>query len=282
MPVSEVVRHRVARQLQHRLMAGCRAVTNEQLEGKALVIAPHFDDETLGCGGTLALKSRLGAEIDIVFLSDGAASHGSGIDGRRLSAIRRSEAEDALEALELRLGHVTFGDLPDGGLAGVLDDAVGLISSALVQGRPMQVYAPHKGDDHADHTAATTATEAAIEAVDAKVELYEYPVWQWQQWPWVGLSSPRKRRSWGPSELHGHAWRRSARNAFGMRFPASLNRVVDISTTLGHKRTALAHYHSQTGGLEGMAGPSLADVSFGHLLERLTGDREYFRVSGGG
>ncbi len=279
MPVSEYVRNRVARQLQNRLLAGCQRLTNEQLERKALVIAPHFDDETLGCGGTLALKSILGAEIDIVFLTDGAASHGPGIDGRRLSEIRRAEAEDALDALELRLGQVTYGDLPDGGLAGALDDAVGLISSALVRGRPMEVYVPHKGDDHADHTAATTAAVAAIEAVDANVELYEYPVWQWQQWPWVGLSSPRKRRSWGPSELHGHAWRRSARNAFGMRFPASLNRVVDISETLGHKRNAVARYHSQTGGLEGIAGPSLADVSFGDLLERLTGDREFFRVS---
>lgn len=38
---------------------------------KVLVLAPHMDDETIGCGGTLALHAQRGAQITVMFLTDG-------------------------------------------------------------------------------------------------------------------------------------------------------------------------------------------------------------------
>jgi hypothetical protein len=40
---------------------------------RPLVIAPHPDDETLGCGGAIATWTTAGVQPDIVFLTDGAA-----------------------------------------------------------------------------------------------------------------------------------------------------------------------------------------------------------------
>src|SRR5882724_2841134 len=44
--------------------------------GKILVLAPHMDDETLGCGGTIARHAQAGADVAVVFLTDGR--YGSG------------------------------------------------------------------------------------------------------------------------------------------------------------------------------------------------------------
>src|ERR1700730_3905373 len=43
--------------------------------GGIVVVAPHPDDETLGCGGLIALESRLGRNIQVVVISDGVGSH---------------------------------------------------------------------------------------------------------------------------------------------------------------------------------------------------------------
>src|SRR3984893_10953906 len=43
--------------------------------GGIVVVAPHPDDETLGCGGLIALASQLGRNIQVVVISDGVGSH---------------------------------------------------------------------------------------------------------------------------------------------------------------------------------------------------------------
>jgi hypothetical protein len=41
----------------------------------AIIFAPHQDDETLGCGGTIIRKKQAGANLQIVFMTDGCRSH---------------------------------------------------------------------------------------------------------------------------------------------------------------------------------------------------------------
>ncbi|MCH2105723.1 MAG: PIG-L family deacetylase, partial [Planctomycetes bacterium] len=40
--------------------------------GRVLVIAPHADDEVLGCGGTLTRHIERGDEVEVLVLTDGA------------------------------------------------------------------------------------------------------------------------------------------------------------------------------------------------------------------
>src|SRR5690348_6988030 len=39
--------------------------------GKVVVLAPHMDDEIIGCGGTIARHAAAGASVTVVYLTDG-------------------------------------------------------------------------------------------------------------------------------------------------------------------------------------------------------------------
>ncbi|MBE9572531.1 MAG: PIG-L family deacetylase, partial [Proteobacteria bacterium] len=49
------------------------------LTGKrVLALAPHPDDETIGCGGSLAIHANAGDPVKVVFLTNGARGDTSG------------------------------------------------------------------------------------------------------------------------------------------------------------------------------------------------------------
>ena len=76
---------------------------SEPGSGRIVVLAPHMDDETLGCGGTIARHVQAGAQVTVVFLTDGR--HGASYAGmtelqrdlrqREITAIRKTEAQRA-------------------------------------------------------------------------------------------------------------------------------------------------------------------------------------------
>ena len=68
---------------------------------KILVVAPHPDDETLGCGGLVSLLAQNGSAFYIVFVTDGSASHRNSTawPTARLAAQREQEARNALVCL---------------------------------------------------------------------------------------------------------------------------------------------------------------------------------------
>lgn len=77
-------------------------VTECDLKRDALVFSPHFDDETLGCGGTIIKKKKAGADVKIVFMTDGSKSHKDLIPQDKLMEIRKSEAFAASQSLGLK------------------------------------------------------------------------------------------------------------------------------------------------------------------------------------
>ena len=93
---------------------------------RALVIAPHPDDESLGAGGWIFSARQLGAEVRILFLTDGdafrlaALTSGRRIPGveafRALGTQRRKEAITAAAALGIPAEWVGFLGYPDRGL----------------------------------------------------------------------------------------------------------------------------------------------------------------------
>ena len=65
---------------------------------RTLVLAPHPDDETLGCGGTLRLLLMADKRVKVVFLTSGEKAFRSS-NQQEYALLREREAEKALRVL---------------------------------------------------------------------------------------------------------------------------------------------------------------------------------------
>ena len=146
---------------------GCRAV----------VVAPHPDDEVLGTGGLLAQLSGRGREILIVAATDGEASHPGSLrwPPRALAEQRALERRGALQHLGVDRAPVVRAHLRDGALA---SDEGALTTFLLHHCRKNDVlFVPWRFDGHPDHEAAARAVLRHASATGAKV--VEVPIWAW-------------------------------------------------------------------------------------------------------
>ena len=128
-----------------------------------LVVAPHYDDEVLGCGGAIVGSIDAGAVVRVLFLSDGSGGVET-IDDRAAYAQRRfAESRRALKILGVS-GADDLG-LPDGSLERHLEPIAGAIERALLTQRPDVVLAPSPCEASADHRAAFLALHRALARV---------------------------------------------------------------------------------------------------------------------
>lgn len=149
-----------------------QAIDGSVRRGQVLVFSPHPDDETLGCGGTLALHARGGDPIHVVTVTDGALGFQAqaAVD---YVARRAAESEAAFEVLGVRSSE--FWGYPDQGL--VVDDALlGRFKDCLERINPAAVYAPSVDEIHPDHLHVAVSVQAALAAVRRPIQLMEYEV----------------------------------------------------------------------------------------------------------
>jgi len=147
-----------------------------------LVVAPHPDDESLGCGGLIAEHHARGHDVYVMVLTDGTASHPRSREypATRLAALRMQEARDAIAALGLAEDRIDFLGLRDGHapLSGqLLQDAAARVA-AYARARGIRVICttcPY--DPHPDHQAAYRLGRLVAQQVGAR--LLAYPVWTW-------------------------------------------------------------------------------------------------------
>ena len=145
-----------------------------------LILAPHPDDESLGCGGLLAECAARGLPAAVLVLTDGTLSHpnSSEYPPARLRALREEEARRAIAALGLRAAHVGFLGLRDT-QAPMQGAAFEAAVAAILTRLPAHgiILAPWAHDPHCDHEAAHFMAEAV--AKRAGVPHLAYPVWGW-------------------------------------------------------------------------------------------------------
>jgi LmbE family N-acetylglucosaminyl deacetylase len=253
-----------------------RLTSNEiglrELHRPAIVFSPHPDDESLGCGGTIIKKSRIGASVTLVHMTDGSAST-TLIPREELRAIRRNESINA--ARLLGVGETYFLDYPDSGLSEYVRPATTRVAEILDKELPEDVFVPYCREpvrQAADHVAATNIVMAALEQNQRRVTVWEYPVWFWLHWPWVGF------RQNGPAIKAKHVLRNSVNSLFGARAFADLRYAVDIADALEQKRAALAEHKSQMEQL--IPSPewvTLGQLSRGEFLQCFHQNWEFFR-----
>jgi LmbE family N-acetylglucosaminyl deacetylase len=134
-----------------------------------VVVAPHPDDESIGCGGLLALCSRQSRRVTVVFATDGEdllIADKPGSLGRR----RRAQGTAACEILGAT---AVFLGLPDGGLHREVDALASAIGRSIADARAGLVVLPWFGDANSDHQAVNSAFARA----SADVHVWGYEVW---------------------------------------------------------------------------------------------------------
>lgn len=150
---------------------------------RVVVLAPHMDDETIGCGGAVARHVMAGAPVHVVFLTDGrhGSSTLSGLSGDarraeelRIVALRKAEAQRALH--KLGVGSVSYLDAEDGAL-GADTAIVARLRAILEAQRPELVYVPCYLEGHPDHLAASRLLLAAASDPSLRFQCMAYEVW---------------------------------------------------------------------------------------------------------
>jgi LmbE family N-acetylglucosaminyl deacetylase len=150
-------------------------------DSPALIIAPHPDDEVLGCGGLIALKRKSNVEVSVAFVTAGEAAHDHCCLADRgcIAAKRQALSQKALGVLGATRPAVYRLGFPDGRVPLPQDDAfesmVGEIARSIDASGAKQVFVPHYYDAHRDHMAVSLATVKTIER--RPISVYFYCVW---------------------------------------------------------------------------------------------------------
>jgi N-acetylglucosamine malate deacetylase 1 len=196
---------------KERFATSKKAITNWGLykpaAKKVLVMSPHPDDESIGCGGTIRKHIVEGDTVEVIFLTSGEhGGIGKTLENQTVS-LREEESKKAATILEIPGIH--FWREPDGNLEATENN----INKLVEKVREFQadiIYVPHENEEHPDHKAAAQIVKKALgllpDSLEKKPAVLMYEVWT-------------------PIQKFGH--------------------VVDITPYIEAKRSAIAAYESQ-------------------------------------
>ena len=140
---------------------------------RVLVLAAHPDDETAGCGGTIALLADAGATVEVAIATSGEGTIGADLSPGEVARRREAEARRACGVLGARpprlLSH------RDGALPDALDALARDLGALVADVSPEAIFLPWFLDGHRDHQALGRALERA--GVPDGVELWGYETW---------------------------------------------------------------------------------------------------------
>lgn len=148
--------------------------------GTTIIVTPHADDETLGCGGVIALLRKFDLPVYILLLTDGTLSHPNSREypPNKLRDLREREIIEAAETLGVDAEKLIFCRYKDRNLpnqdSNDFKSVVKNISKIFEIIQPESIFVPWRRDPHPDHRAAFEITKKAN--VDSS-KMYEYPIW---------------------------------------------------------------------------------------------------------
>lgn len=150
---------------------------------RIVVLAPHLDDETFNCGGTIVNEIKDGSDVSVIYMTDSRKSHlidlGISEDPTpdEVAAERREEVFAATAELGIPPANLTFLDFPDGELIDHVVSAKERIIRFLSDNWPDEVYIPARRDKHTDHVATNEIAVTAVKAINRPITIMEYVTW---------------------------------------------------------------------------------------------------------
>lgn len=145
-----------------------------------VVIAPHPDDEILGCGALICATAAQGRPVWVIYLTDGGASQPDLSPQARKDLVlqRQSEAFAGLEELGVPSSSALFVGAPDGHLHNSKAHtklAIFKLHELIQQGSVSAVFVTSPHDAHTDHQAAYKLAVTALRTYPG-IQLYTYPI----------------------------------------------------------------------------------------------------------
>ena len=178
-----------------------------------LIIAPHPDDEVLGCGGTMARLAREGQKVTVAIVTKGSPLFPA-------SQVRQVRAEARKANKLLGVQTLLFLDLPVTSLHLMPEHKLNKVFSDLTDKvKPTTVFLPFPGDRHEDHRQIFDAAMVAMRPDRRRTQVTRICCCE------------------TVSETH---WA-----APGVEPPFQPNCYVDITPTLDDKLSAMRQYKSQ-------------------------------------
>lgn len=182
-----------------------------------VVVAPHPDDEVLGCAAVL-----YEASVTVVHITDGVPPWTAESDRLQLRSQRQAESAEAWECLSSRVDCIRLGFSDLTAWQGV-EDVARSLTDVLDSVAAENIYVPAYQSGHPDHDATYLAGALARQRLGED-----------------------DRRSWGVYGLYGFDEARQLR--FGWLPPAAYSSIevkADRKELLAAKTKALRRYRSQ-------------------------------------
>ncbi|HID10238.1 MAG TPA: PIG-L family deacetylase [Candidatus Latescibacteria bacterium] len=215
---------------------------------RVLAVGAHPDDVELGCGGTLALYRKMGAEVVIASVSCGDKGSRE-LSREETVRVRREEAERA--AGIIRATYISLG-LMDSEIFEDLENRARVIE--LIRNvRPNVILTHSSSDYHADHrTTSLLVNQASYIATSFRFETESPPL------------------SWVPPVYHMD-------NYLGVNFLPE--EFVDITAVIEVKKKMILQHKSQFPHLKERSGEDILEDML--ILARLRGRQSGVRLAEG-
>ncbi|MBN2679566.1 GNAT family N-acetyltransferase [Acidithiobacillus montserratensis] len=139
--------------------------TSDLPNGKFLIFAPHPDDETFGCGGTILKLRNAQQEVEIALVSNGEQA---GDPETRISEFR-----SVTSALGVRKVYQL--NQPDGGLENNINTLESFIN-VLIKSRPDMIFFPSPLEYHIDHRTTAYLVWEALQSTGFSGKAFSYEI----------------------------------------------------------------------------------------------------------
>ncbi len=137
----------------------------------ALVIAPHPDDESIGCGGSVVKHVKAGRKVRVIFLTDGDRGDFKGRFGDDYKSLRRASALRAMEILGVT--DYEFWGYGDRNLYSSEREIEERLMHTIGAFGHSLIYVPSPYEAHPDHRASFSAVWRLREKADITMAVYE-------------------------------------------------------------------------------------------------------------
>ncbi len=152
----------------------CPKVVDKPEGKKIVVLSPHFDDDVIGCGGTLHKHILSGDDVTVIYFTDGREGDPDNPDKNLVEATRKEEARRATTILGIK--NLIFLNEPETKLK-ANKKLLRTLSDIFESLRPDLVYLPSFMENHIDHLEVNRIFYLLVKQLNMEFNVCAYEAW---------------------------------------------------------------------------------------------------------